>query len=126
MDDRVQRALARGHRIDITTTGRRSGASRRIEIVFHNIDGRLIITGSPRADRKRAWLLNLESDPRMTFHLKGAVSADLPATARVIDDPAERRAIAEWVASNAWRDADPVAMAAYAPMIEVTILDLAA
>ena len=45
MDDQTRRALARGHTIDITTTGRKTGEPRRIEIVFHNIDGRLIITG---------------------------------------------------------------------------------
>jgi deazaflavin-dependent oxidoreductase (nitroreductase family) len=126
MDDRTRRALARGHTIDITTTGRKTGEPRRIEIVFHNIDGRLIITGSPRADHRRAWLLNLESDPNMTFHLKGAVTADLPATAREITDAAERRAIAEWVKANAWPNQDVDKMTAWAPMIEVTIDDLAA
>ena len=126
MDDQTRRALARGHTIDITTTGRRTGEARRIEIVFHNIDGHLIITGNPRSDRKRAWLLNLESDPNLTFHLKGAVKADLPATAREITDPAERRSVAEWVTTNAWRNMDVDAMTAWAPMIEVTIDDLAA
>ena len=126
MDDRINRALTRGHTIDITTTGRRTGKSRRIEIVFHVIDGRIYISGMPRQDRKRAWLLNLESDPHLTFHLKGAVDADLPATARVITDPAERRRIAEWIAANAWRNQDPAVMAAYAPMIEITFDDLAA
>ena len=47
MDEQIRRSLSRGHRIDITTTGRKTGRSRRIEIVFHNIDGHLIITGSP-------------------------------------------------------------------------------
>ena len=126
MDDQIRRSLSRGHRIDITTTGRRTGKARRIEIVFHNIDGRLYITGSPRADRKRAWLLNLESDPHLTFHLKGYTKADLPAKARVIDDPVERRALAQWVATNAWQGVNVEAMTAYAPMIEVTIEDLAA
>jgi len=126
MDPRIAGALARGHTIDITTTGRRSGAPRRIEIVFHVIDGRLSITGMPRSDRQRAWLLNLESDPHMTFHLKGAVSADLPATARVITDPDERRWLADWVATNAWRNQDPAVMTAWSPMIEVTLDDLAA
>ena len=121
----IRRSLARGHTIDITTTGRRTGQPRRVEIVFHNIDGRLIITGSPRADRKRAWLYNLEADPHFTFHLKGAVHADLPATARVITDTAERQAVADWVSTNAWHGADPVKMAAWSPMIEVTIADLA-
>ena len=49
MDERIQRALSRGHRIDITTTGRKTGAPRRIEIVFHNIDGRIYISGIPFA-----------------------------------------------------------------------------
>lgn len=126
MNDQVRKALARGHLIDITTTGRKTGKPRRIEIVFHTIDGRVFISGMPRADRKRAWLANLESDPHLTFHLKGTVQVDLPATARVITDDAERRAIAEWVATNAWRGQDVDAMAAYSPMIEVTIGDLAA
>src|SRR5215470_607294 len=126
MDDRIRRELRHGHTIDITTTGRRTGKARRIEIVFHVIDGRYYITGTPRRDRKRAWLLNLESDPHLVFHLKGAAPADLPATARVIDDPDERRALAEWVATNAWRNADPSAMTADSPMIEVIFDDLAA
>ena len=126
MNETITKSLAHGHTIDITTTGRRTGLPRRVEIVFHNIDGRLIITGSPRSDRKRAWLLNLETDPNLTFHLKGKVEADLPATARVITDPSERRAIADWVVTNAWRNQDAEAMTAYAPMIEVTVSDLAA
>lgn len=127
MNDQILHSLARGHRIDITTIGRKTGQPRRIEIVFHNVDGRLFITGSPRADRKRAWLLNLESDPHLTFHLKrGPNRADLPATARVITDAAERRSIADWVVTNAWPGMDVDAMAAYSPMIEVTIEDLAA
>lgn len=119
--DAIARLLSRGGLIDITTTGRRSGRPRRIEIVFHNIDGRLIITGMPRSDRKRAWLLNLEADPRLTIHLKGMLEADLPGTARPITDPAERRSIADWVVANAWPRSNADAMAAYSPMIEVTL-----
>lgn len=119
MDDTIRRALARGHVIDITTTGRRSGEPRRIEIVFFNLDGRIYITGMPRADRTRAWLRNLEDDRRLTFHLKSAVQADLPATARIITDPAERRPILEAVSRTWKQDAD--AMVAHSPLIEVTI-----
>ena len=118
--DAIRRFLARGGLIDITTTGRRSGQPRRIEIVFHNIDGRLIITGQPR-HQKRAWLINLESHPEMTFHIKGPLVADLPATARIITDPDERRATAEWVVTNAWHNQNVDAMTAYSPMIEVTL-----
>lgn len=123
MDPRIESALEHGHTIDITTTGRKTGEPRRIEIVFHNIDGRLIISGSPRSDHKRAWIYNLEADPNLTFHLKGSVIADLPATARIITDPAERRTIAEWIVVNAWRQQDVEAMTAWAPMIEVTVKD---
>ena len=116
----IRRLLDRGGLIDITTTGRRSGQPRRLEIVFHNIDGRLIITGRP-SRRTRSWVHNLAADPRMTFHVKGPISADLPAHARVVDDPTERRAIADWVGTNAWQGRDPESMAAYSPMIEVTL-----
>lgn len=117
----VDRLLARGGLIDLTTTGRRTGRPRRIEIVFHDVDGRLVITGRPDPHRTRAWIHNIEADPRVIVHLKGALSADLPGTARVIRDEAERRAIAAWVVRNAWPRMDAEAMAAHSPMIEVTL-----
>jgi deazaflavin-dependent oxidoreductase (nitroreductase family) len=118
-DDAIRRALARGHTIDITTTGRRSGLPRRKEIAFHAIDGRLYISGRPRPT-KRDWLRNLEADPRLTFHLKGPVRADLPATARVITEEAERRRVLAQVARNWGRD-DLEAMVRDSPLIEVTL-----
>ena len=48
MDDTIQRALDHGHTIDITTTGSRTGQPRRIELAFHNLDGRIYITAYPR------------------------------------------------------------------------------
>lgn len=116
--ENIIQALRRGHTIDITTTGRHSGKARRIEVVFHNIDGRIYISGMPRP-QKRSWLANLESDPGFTFHLKGAVKADLPATARVIDTEAERREVLEHVA-RAWKRHDLDYMVRYSPLIEVT------
>jgi len=115
--DAIEAALEHGHTIDITTTGRRSGEPRRIEIVFHNVDGRIYISGTP-FPRKRRWLLNLEADPRMTFHLKGKTRADLPATARIIDDEAERREILPHIA-RAWGRKDLDRMVRYSPLIEV-------
>ena len=112
--------LSHGQTIDITTTGRRSGLPRRIEIVFHNFDGRIYISGLP-SRRKRAWLANLEADPHLTFHLKGRrVTADLPATARVITDQAERQTIMARIAA-AWRRQDLDAMIRFSPLIEVTV-----
>lgn len=118
MDDRIRQALGRGRTIDITTTGKRSGKPRRIEIVFHNIDGRIYISGMP-SRRRRSWLANLEANPRFTFHLKGSVSADLPATAREITDEAERREVLTHVA-RAWRRNDVDTMVTYSPLVEVT------
>jgi deazaflavin-dependent oxidoreductase (nitroreductase family) len=123
MDDAISQALAHGGTIDITTTGRRTGLPRRIEIVFFNFGGRLYISGMP-SRRRRSWLANLEAQPDFTFHLKGRVSADLPATAREITDPHERRAILAKVA-RAWRRTDVDAMVASSPLIEVAIPDLA-
>ena len=125
MDDRIRRALANGQVIDITTTGRRSNETRRIEIVFHNFGGRLYITGMPRADRTRAWLLNLEADPHFTFHLKGPVAADLAATARIITDETERRTVFAEVV-QVWRGQDIETMTRSSPLIEVLLDDLAA
>jgi F420H(2)-dependent quinone reductase len=120
-DDRVRRALARGHRIDITTTGRKTGAPRRIELVFHNIDGRIYISGRP--GWPRSWIANLRADPHMTFHLKSPVTADLPALGRVITDRAERERVLAPIAAG-W-GYDPSVMVASSPLVEVTFPDLA-
>ena len=114
----IEAALEHGHTIDITTTGRRTGKPRRLEIEFHNVDGRIYISGTPYP-RKRRWLLNLEANPHLTFHLKGKTRADLPAVARVIDAEAERRAIIPHIARN-WGRRDVDRMVGYSPLIEVT------
>jgi hypothetical protein len=121
VDDRVRRALERGHRIDITTTGRKTGAPRRIELVFHNIGGRIYISGRP--GWPRSWIANLRAEPRMTFHLKGPVVADLPALGRVITDRAERDRVIGPIAAG-W-GYDPAVMVASSPLIEVTFPSLA-
>jgi deazaflavin-dependent oxidoreductase (nitroreductase family) len=115
-DERVTQALSRGHTIDITTIGRRTGEARRIELVFHNIDSRIVLSGVPG---RRSWYANLLADPRFTFHLKGAVQADLPATARPILEPDERRAVMTRVARN-WRRDDLEVMLRRSPLVEVT------
>lgn len=116
LDERVQRALSRGHTMDITTTGRKTGEPRRIQLVFHNVDGRIVISGHP--GRPRSWLANLKANPRFTFHLKGAVKADLPAAARVVTDRAEREELLRPVAAG-W-GIDHALMVASSPLVEVT------
>ena len=120
MEPTVRAALDRGGIIDITTTGRRSGEPRRIEIVFHNVGGRIVISGMAMRDRTRAWIRNLEADPALTIHLKREVVADLAGTARVVTDEAERRDLLVHVARN-WNRTDLDAMVAWSPLIEVTI-----
>ena len=90
MNPDVQSALESDRLIDITTTGRNSGEPRRIEIAFHEVAGRLYITGFPGA---RSWYANLRAQPNFTFHLKQSVLVDLPARARPITDEAERREV---------------------------------
>ena len=97
MRDDVREALAitrssalEDRTVDITTTGRRSGKARRIEIVFYRFEDSVYLSGIP-GPRTRDWLANLAADPHFTVHLKHGVVADLSAEAEVITDPAERR-----------------------------------
>ncbi|MCH8186248.1 MAG: nitroreductase family deazaflavin-dependent oxidoreductase [Chloroflexi bacterium] len=88
MNEGISDALRKDMVVDITTIGRKSGERRRIEIWAHSLEGRVLITGSPG---KRSWYANMLADPSVTLHLKGDVRIDLPATARAVTDPAERR-----------------------------------
>ena len=99
MNEAVRQALAidatttvEDRTIDITTTGRRSGEPRRIEIVFYRLGDDIYLSGIP-GPRTRDWLANLAARPQFTFHIKHGIAADLPATAMVIVDPAERRRV---------------------------------
>jgi deazaflavin-dependent oxidoreductase (nitroreductase family) len=116
VDDRVVEALGSGGTMDITTTGRRSGQPRRIELVYHNVDGRILISGKPGFPR--SWIANLRAEPRFTFHLKHGVRADLSAAARVITDEAERERVLRPIAER-WR-INLAVMVASAPLVEVT------
>lgn len=122
----MARALAHGGLIDLTTTGRRTGQPRTVEIVFHVIEGRLYISGIPRPQR-RSWLANLAADPRLTIQLKvgprgagTALGPPLCGRARVIDGEAERRAVLPYVA-RAWGRDDLETMVAWSPLIEVLL-----
>jgi deazaflavin-dependent oxidoreductase (nitroreductase family) len=120
VDDKVRDALSRPQSvIDITTTGRKSGEPRRLEIVLHNIDGHLYISGQPSRQR-RGWLANLDANPKLIIHLKRGIKADLSATAREITEPVERRRVLEGVARH-WNRGDVDTMMQYSPLIEVTV-----
>jgi deazaflavin-dependent oxidoreductase (nitroreductase family) len=123
LDQPIRDALARGGVIDITTIGRKTGQPHRIEIVFHNVGGRLYVSGMPGF--KRSYIANLTADPHFTFHLKGRVRADLAATARIITDEAERREVMPHIALN-WKRDDVETMVEQSPLFEVTIDGVAA
>jgi deazaflavin-dependent oxidoreductase (nitroreductase family) len=86
----VVKALDKDLTVDITTIGRRSGRPRRIEIWFHRVNGRFYITGIPG---RRDWYANVLANRSFTFHLKESAKADLPATARPVTDPEEKRSV---------------------------------
>ncbi len=122
MNENVKAALRKsGSIIDITTTGRKSGEARRIEIVFHNFGGTVYISGFPRP-QKRSWLANMEAHPDFTFHLKNDLVADLPATARSITDAAERLPILEQVrrSQTSWAEVSVEDAVRWSPLVEVT------
>lgn len=116
MDEKVRQALESEQTIDITTTGRKTGAPRRIEIWFHNLDGRRYITGRPRP---RGWYANLLANPKFTFHLKRSVKVDLTATARPITSESERRAILAKILQKQGWESELEAWMKGSPLVEV-------
>lgn len=120
MEARVRQALATDRTIDITTTGRSTGRPQRIEMWFHNLDGRLYLTGTPGA---RDWYANLRADAEFTFHLKEAVRADLRARAIPILDPARRRTVLSRLLERLGHASELDAWVRESPLVEVEILE---
>ena len=117
--DEIIAVLGKGGVFDITTTGRKSGQARRLEIGYHVIDGRLYISGMPMPTR-RAWLANLDADPKFTLHLRKPAARDITAKARIIDTETERRSLMPHIARN-WGRKDVDTMVRQSPLIEVEI-----
>ena len=104
--------------IDITTTGRRSGQPRRIEIWMLDVDGRFFITGTPG---RRDWLANLRADPHLVVHLKRRARQDFDAHAEPVTDPATRREVLEHLSARWYRGQAPLdELVGTSPMVEVT------
>ena len=122
MDENTRKALHHSQVIDLTTTGRRTGQPRTIEIFLHAQDGLLFISGIPRADRTRDWIHNVTADPHVVVHLKHSIAADIPATARVVTDPTERRPLME-AAARRWGRHDVDEMVRHSPLIVLTVLE---
>ena len=90
LDDSVRQALQQDTRIEITSTGRKTGEARRIPIALHNVDGRLFIAGPPG---RRSWYANLLAHPDLTVHLTQSVGQDVAARASAVTDAASRRQV---------------------------------
>ena len=118
MSPQVAGALERDRTIDITTIGRKSGQPRRKEIWFHNLDGRLYITGTPGTRDRYA---NLAAHPEFTFHLKESVRADLPALARPVLDESQRREIIAAIHRNLGWSRELEDWVADSPLVEVDL-----
>ena len=119
MKPEIGRALERGGIIDITTTGRKSGRLHRIEITFHNLNGKVYISGMPG---RRDWLANLLANPEFVFHLKRRIKADLPARARPILQEPERRELLRAVTRSWGREGQLNRFVQGSPLVEVTFL----
>jgi deazaflavin-dependent oxidoreductase (nitroreductase family) len=112
----IQQALRRDRTIDITTIGRKSGQPRRIEIWFYRADGRFFLSGSPG---RRSWYANLLDHPEFTFHLKQSLRADLPARAKPVTDPEERRAVFSSILRDMRMSHDLEAWISGSPLMEI-------
>lgn len=113
----VKEHLARTNIVEITTTGRRTGAARRIEIWMFLVDGRIVITGTPGP---RSWLANLHANPHLTIHLPDRTDVGAIATA-VTDDSLRRRILTSdatwWYRTQASIDE----LVASSPLVEISI-----
>ena len=120
MADDVREILTEGELVDITTTGRKTGEARRIEIRLHVLDGRFYLSGRP--GNPRSWLANMAANPEMTIHLKQAIVRDVPSTAAVISDADERRRVFALMLEREERmsHVDVDVWAATAPLVELT------
>ncbi len=92
--------------VDITTTGRRSGRARRIEIFFYRVLGATYLC-SGTSGRPVSWYANLLTEPHFTFHLKHGVRADLSARAVPVTEEKERRAVLTEIVADLNQPHDP-------------------
>ncbi len=120
MNQEIEHALQNDRLVDITTVGRKTGESHRIEIAFHYIDQAIYISGLPG---KRDWYANMLANPDMTFHLKQSVTADIPARALPILDEDQRRVILTPIVAKWDRQDELEAFVKDSPLVIVQLQD---
>ena len=131
MNEEIRNALNSDQTIDIITTGAKSGLLRKIEIWFTNVDGRIIICGTPGGTggkgprTPRDWLANLKANPEFMFCLKESLNVELPARAVIIVDPDDRRQLMSAPQTKWYRDqVDSIDdLVAGSPIVEVFFSD---
>jgi len=126
MDAAARNALDNDGLIDISTVGRRTGQSRRIEIGLQRVHGRYYLTGTP--GKARAWYANLVAHPSFTLHLKQSVAADLEAVARPVTELEEREAVfadllIPFTSITSTPGMEPAVWIAQSPLVEVLFND---
>lgn len=122
MDEKVLRALHCDRVVDITTTGRKTGHPRRIEIALIYVDDETyVLSGGPGT---RSWHANLMANPDFTVHVKKSAQVDLKAQATEVTDEAERQDLvarmSKWDVKRA--DIDQEAWVKGAPLMKVEVL----
>lgn len=125
--ERIRAALRTDRTVDIITVGAKTGLPRVTEIWFTNIDGRIIICGTPSADGSpgprspRDWMANLVANPDFLFCLKESVAVQLTARATPVHDAGERRLLMS-AEATAWyrsRVGSVEELAAASPIVDV-------
>ena len=119
MPEDIRSVLKADEVVDMTTTGRKSGDPRRIEIRLHALDGKLYITGRP--GRPRSWYANMVAKPAFTLHLKQDLKRDVQCNALPITEDGARRNVFELMLAQeeSMAHLDVAEWAKVAPLVEV-------
>ena len=80
----------------------------------------MYISGLPG---RRGWYANVVAHPDFILHLKQTAHADIPARARPITDPAERRKVLSGVLAGIGREGELEGWVERSPLIEVELLE---
>ncbi len=132
MNDEIKEALSKDRTIDIQTVGAKTGLPRKIEIWFTNVNGRIIICGTPNAKgvegsrTPRDWLANLKANPEFTFCLKESIKVELTARAVEVVDPEDRRYLMSAPETKWYRDQvnSVDELVEHSPIVEVFFEDI--
>ena len=100
LPSQVRSAIASDLTIDIVAKVARSGLWRAVEIWYTRIEDRIVICGTPGSTafreakyQPRNWLVNMKANPYFWFCLKESIQFCIPAKAKLMTSPHDRRLI---------------------------------